>query len=116
MGVTRDLVVADRYCRRGHELIPGETAYVVEVWTWCRIGCRRLKGEAAHAADTTGNVRWNPTVGILMHPDRAGGWEHRTFELRCRECNRQRVAACRAKRKAVIGGGPATAYTGEGQS
>jgi hypothetical protein len=86
-------VSARRFCRRGHELIVGETASIVERWTWCRIRyCRRLNGEAAHAADTTGNVRWNPAVGSETWP-KPGAWEHRTFEIRCRVCNCERLSS-----------------------
>lgn len=103
-----------RFCQRGHELIAGETAYVVSVWTWCSpTRCRRLANEAAHASDTSGNVRWNPDVGKSARWAKgAGAWEHRKAELRCRICNRDRVARYRAKRKqAVMGGGKSTNFT-----
>jgi hypothetical protein len=106
--------VSDRHCRRGHPLILGETAYEASVWVWCRVGCRRLKGDAAHAADTTGNVRWNPHVGRDARWAKGpGAWEHRRAELRCRVCNRDRVAQFR-KAKRVIGVGVAPNYAPRG--
>lgn len=93
-------------CRRGHELILGETAYSAAVWTPCTFtGCRHPYAnplyEDAHREDTSGDTRWNPEVGRLTWA-KPGAWEHRRIELRCRECNRQRVAALRATEEALV--------------
>jgi hypothetical protein len=130
-----------RTCRKGHVLIAGETAYVVARWggrelclretggtiiacdadtlhgTPCKYGAleahRRLEG----AADVGGTrVVGTTTDGRTL-------WQHREFELRCRECNRDRVARHRrAKRErehaewieSVIGGSTAPNYGHKG--
>lgn len=100
-----DTLRMTRSCRRGHELIPGVSAYAVTVWTWCKMTyCRRPHGEDA-------NTRWNPDIGRLSRPERPGAWEHRRIEWRCKVCNRDRVRQWR-NRTPVIGGRDAPNYTG----
>ena len=52
------------YCRRGHRIRKGVTAYAVAVWTWCspRRHCAR-----PHVEDA--NTRWNPDIGSGWRPD-----------------------------------------------
>ena len=91
-------------CMRGHDLIPGVTAYPVAVWTWCKTTyCTRTHGK-------NGDTRWNPVIGRAA--GRPGAWEHKRIEWRCKLCNRDRVRQWRAKQKApVIGGSAVPNYT-----
>lgn len=118
-----------RYCRRGHEIIAGVTAYAVRRWVGGHLfetpdgfgvveGCdggwtgqRRCKygwSEEHRALEGSEDQGGTRVVGV----DQAGRtiWQHRVLEWRCRECNRLRVAATRARRRAVMGTGTATNY------
>jgi len=112
------------YCRQGHRLILGKTAYQAFKWAGeqlcmsnetgclivaclgsCRFGDRaaHLKLEGAPGHGGTRHVGRREKTGEPL-------WQHRLAELRCRECNRERVAAHRAKKKAVIGNPGRTNY------
>lgn len=109
---------ARRFCQRGHELIPGETAYVAVRWTGREVFFMTETGEVLIACDgdpldetpckyggPEEHVRLENEPGVggtrVVGTTEAGRtlWQHRATELRCRECNRQRVAASRAKRQ-----------------
>jgi hypothetical protein len=102
-----------RFCRRGHQLILGETAYAAVAWRapflygsgdrfWffaCDASGCRYGGPEEHARleNEAGN-RGTRRVGT-MKGSGAPLWQHRVMELRCRACNRERVARSRANRK-----------------
>jgi hypothetical protein len=119
-----------RFCMHGHELVPGETAYVATRWRGREIFLPARGGllEACAAGDlhgTTCKYGGLEDHARLERSTGAGGtrvvgstedgrtlWQHRVFELRCRACNRERVARYRQRKKeSVMGGGTGTNYS-----
>jgi len=119
-----------RFCRRGHALIPGKTAYTVTRWTgremimpeaggWffacdggplTGVSCLDGGTEEHRRLEAWSGARGTRVVGVLE--DGRTLWQHREIELRCRACNRDRVARFRDKRKKAVMGSPAaTNYT-----
>ena len=126
-----------RFCRSNHELILGETAYSVARWTGrevflpeggglltaCDAGMLHAVPCKYGGVEEHQRLEGFPGVGgtrnVGTTEDGRILWQHRVFELRCRECNRERVAAHRkAKRDraldewaaSVIGSRAATNY------
>jgi hypothetical protein len=115
-----------RFCMHGHALVPGETAYVAARWIGREVFLPEGGGllEACDAGAVNGTscqyggpedharLERSPGTGgtrsVGTTEDGRTLWQHRVLELRCRVCNRERVARHRQRKKeSVIGsGGP----------
>jgi hypothetical protein len=74
--------------------------YGDESGCWARM-CKYGDAEAHKCLESDPGVGGTRVLGVDENGQTI--WQHREVELRCRVCNRRRVAAHRAKRKAVIG-------------